>query len=256
MKSPIRTEKIPFWSLVWRTLSDYALSLFFPREIDDLNASLKKAIDEATRGKGFILVYTHFSLRDAMEVNRSLIFSRPVLRSRYAINPLSYHQFNKPMELMAKSFSGTFYPVVNNSTLKKEKFKNLPKNMGMKEFVNAGAEVLKKGGVITLAVNATRSEKLDIDDPQKPVGYMIAGLQGQGVTDFGLLLVSLELENAKSYAKKYAGGMNFWKKVFIRPVKYINVNDLLKKPEINGRLSAVDVYIRNEIAKAAPKAYL
>lgn len=157
---------------------------------------------------------------------------------------------------MAKSFCGNFYPVVNSSTLKKEKYKNLPKGKGLTEFVNAGADVVKKGGVITLAVNATRSEKLLIDDPQKPLGYMIAGLRAQNVSDYGILLVCLEIENAKNYKKSEVGGMNFGKKVFIRIVKYMTLEELLSAPDVNDRLSAIDVYIRKIIANEAPKAYL
>lgn len=256
MKAVSRIETIPVWSLAWRSISDFFLNFFFPREIIDKDNSLQKAIQSAKKGKGLIIVYTHFSLRDAMEVNRSITFTSPVLRNRFAINPLSFHQFNKPMELMAKSFSGNFYPVVNSSTLKKDKYKNMPKGQGLKEFVNAGVEVLKKGGVITLAVNATRSEKLDIEDSQKPLGYMIAGLRAQNVSDYGILLVCLEIENAKSYKKSEVGGMNFGKKVFIRLVKYMTLEELLSAPEVGDRLSAVDVYIRKIIAREAPKAYL
>lgn len=256
MKQKSSIAYIPLWSFYWRIFSEFILSIFFPRKFIDNSNALSEAVDSVKLGKGLLIVYTHFSLRDAMEVNRSITFLNPILRKRYAINPLSYHQNNLFMDLMAKSFSGTFYPIVNNSTMKKPKFKNLPKGKGLKEFVNAGVEVLKKGGVVTLAINASRSEKLDINDPQKPVGYFIASCQAAGFADYGILLVGFAIENAKSYAKKNIGGMNFGKTVLINLVKYFPLNELLNKPEVNGRLSFVDKYIRSEIAKVSPKEYL
>lgn len=256
MKPKSNIEYIPLWSYYWRIFSDYVFRLFFPRKFIDRSNSLDQIVKAAHEGKGLIIVYTHFSFRDAMEVNRSIAFFQPELRKRYAINPLSFHQFNKPMEIMAKSYHGTFYPVVNNSTLKKEKYNHLPKGQGLKEFVNAGAQILKKGGTVSLAVNATRSEKLDMNDPQKPIGYFIAALQALRVHDYGVLLVCLSIENAKSYAKKDIGGMNFGKTIIINLVKYLPVDKLLNRPEVKGKLSNVDAYIRSEIAKTAPKEYL
>lgn len=247
---------IPLWSLIGRFISDHLFHILFPRTVIDKTKAIKKAETEAIKGRGLVVVYTHFSLRDAMEANRSIAFKNPVLRRREAINPLSYHQFNKPMELMAKFYSGDFYPVVNSSTVSKKGYEHLPKGKGLNEFMSGCAKVLQIGGIVPIAVNATRKEKLDMADPQKPIGYLIATMQSKGVKNFGFLFVGMQIKGAKSYLKKDIGGMNFRKVCIVNVAKYITLEDLLKHPEVNGKLSNVDPYIRSELSKVVAKEYL
>lgn len=242
-----------FW---FRVVSEFFLRLFFPRIYIDETHALQKAENNALKGKGLLVIYTHFSLRDAMEVNRSVIFNNPLLRQRKVINPLSFHQYNIFMDLMAKSYGGNFCPVVNSSTLTKKNFKHLPKGKGLSEFTSAGSDILSRGGLVTLAVNATRTEHLDLNDPQKPIGYFIASSQARGVTGYGFLLVSFSVKNATSYSKKAVGGMNFGKTYIINLAKFYSYHELLSRPEINNKLSLVDPFIRSQFTKFVDPKYL
>lgn len=256
MKSIEKIAQVSLRVFCFRIISEFILRFFFPRIFIDETNALTKAQDYAAKGNGIVVIYTHFSLRDAMEAHRSVIFKNPVLRKRKVINPLSYHQFNKFMELMAKSYGGNFYPIVNNSTLAKKRYEHLPKGKGLKEFTAAGSDVLARGGLVTIAVNAARSAHLDLEDPQKPIGYFIASAQARGVAGYGFLLISFSIKNAKNYSKKESGGMNFGKTYIINVAKFITLDELLKRPEIKGKLSMVDAYIRSEFAKVVDPKYL
>ncbi len=248
--------KVPRRVRYIRTISEFILRPLFPRILIDESKALNNVRYAALDGKGLVIIFTHFSLRDAMEVNRSIIFNDPILKSREVINPLAFHQYNLPMRLMGKIYHGTFFPIVNNSTLMKKKYKHLQKGKGLREFIAASSETLNQGGIVTLAVNAMRSERLDIEDKQKPIGYFIASLQAMKVKEYGFLLVSFAIKNAKSYAKKEAGGMNFGKTYVINIVKYFTLRDLLNQPEVDSRLSSVDAFVRSRFAKVVPKEYL
>lgn len=247
---------IPLWVLCVRTLLDVFLRPLLPRVILDKNQSLPKVHEAGRRGRGLVIVFTHFSLRDALEVSRTIIFTDPVLRKREVVNPLAYHQYSKFIELVGRFYHATLAPIVNNSTLAKKGYEHLPKGKGLKEFVTLSSNVLAKGGVVSLAVNATRSEKLDIEDPQKPVGYLIASLQARGFKNYGFLLVSFAVKNARSYKKKDVGGFNIGQTYIMKLANYYSVEDLLSQPEVKGKVANVDRFVRNELAKVSPKEYL
>lgn len=256
MNSKEGISKIPPWTLLFRTISRILLEAFFPTKIIDETQALQKAIARANEGRGLVIVFTHFSLRDAMEVNRSIIFKNPVLKNREVINPLALHQYNKFLELVGKFYHGTFAPIVNNSTLAKKGYEHLPRGKGLSEFISASIETLHHGGVVTLALNATRKDRLDLDDPQKPIGYFIVSLQSKGTTDFGILIVGFGVEKAENYSKKEVGGMNFGKTYVINIGKYFTLEELLAKPMVGGKVSNIDMFLRREMAKIVPKEYL
>lgn len=256
MKSNADIAKVPGWVLGVRTALEFILRPLLPCTIVDKNHALQKVHQAGKRGDGLVIVFTHFSLRDAMEVNRSIVYTDPVLKNREVINPLAYHQYNKPLELIGKFFHGTFVPIVNNSTLRKKGYEHLPKGKGLPEFVNAASNVLTKGGIVSLAVNASRIEKLDIEDPQKPVGYLIASLQAKGVKNYGLLLIGFEVKNAKNYKKKEVGSFNICKTYIMNLAGYYSLEELLNHPEVKGKVSNVDSFVRKELAKVSPKEYL
>lgn len=256
MKPHVDIAKIPLWVLCVRSLTQFLLGFLFPCVINDKNQLLQKVRTASKKGDGLVIVYTHFSLRDAMEVNRSIIFKDPVLKKREVINPLAYHQNNLLMYLIGKFYHGTVAPIVNNSTLSKKGYEHLPKGKGLTEFIALSTKVLEKGGVITLAVNASRKEKLDMRDPLKPIGYLIASLQAKGIRNYGFLLVGFTAKNAKNYSKKEVGGMNIGKTYIINLANYYSLEELLNQSEVSAKVGNVDKFIRLEIAKVTPKEYL
>ena len=256
MKPDADIAKVPAWVLGVRATLDLFLRPILPRVIIDKNQSYSKVHEAGKRGNGLVIVFTHFSLRDALEVSRTIIFTDPVLRDREVVNPLAYHQYNKFMEFVGKFYHATLAPIVNNSTLAKKGYGHLPKGKGLKEFVTLSNNVLAKGGVVSLAVNATRSEKLNIEDPQKPVGYLIASLQARGFKNYGFLLVSFAVKNARSYKKKDVGGFNIGQTYIMKLANYYSLNELLNQPEVKGKVANVDTFVRKELAKVSPKEYL
>lgn len=256
MNHAAKIVEIPLWSLYGRLISDFMLRLPFPRLIIDATNELKKAEASALAGRGLVIPFTHFSLRDAMEVNRSLVFTNPILKNRRAINPLSHHHYNRLMEFMASFYSGDFYPIVNSSTLSKKGFAHLPRGKGLSEFMTACITILTTGGVVPLAVNATRKETLDAHDRQRPVGYLIASMQAAGVDQYGFLLVGFAIKNATTYRKNEVGGMNYGKTCIINIARYYSLDELLGRPEVCGKASVVDTFIRSELSRVVPKEYL
>lgn len=255
MKSDPDIAKIPGWVLCVRTAFEFLLRPLMPRVIFDKNQSLVKVHEAGRKGMGLVIVYTHFSLRDAMEANR-IIITQPVIKNREIVNPLAFHQSNKALELIGKILHGTLIPIVNKSTLAKKGFEHLPKGKGLQEFINVAGNILKKGGVLPLAVNATRSEILDLKDPQKPVGYLVASLQSKGVKNYGLLLVSFSIKNAKNYKNAEVGGFNFGKTYIMNVANYYSLEELLNQPEVNAKVALVDSFVRKQLAKVSPREYL
>lgn len=256
MKPDVDIAKVPAWVLFVRSTLDLFLRPILPRIILDTNQVLLKVHEAGRRGEGLVIIFTHFSLRDALEVSRTIIFTDPVLKDREVVNPLAYHQYNKFMEFVGRFYHATLAPIVNNSTLTKKGYGHLSKGKGLKEFVTLSNNVLAKGGVVSLAVNATRSDKLDIEDPQKPVGYLIASLQAKGFKNYGFLLVSFAVKNATSYKKKDVGGFNIGQAYIMKLANYYSVEDLLNQTEVKGKVANVDRFVRNELAKVSPKEYL
>jgi len=247
---------IPLWSLIARKILTISIDKFYPTEMIDEKGELKKAVGEVKKGRGLILIFSHFSLRDAMEVSRCGIYKNKDLIKVNTVNPLAHYQYNWFLKIVGRLFYGNFKPIVNESTLKRKGFEHLSKGMGLNEFVTESGNILGRGGIVTLAINATRTEKLDLHDPHKPVGFLIAALKARGITNFGLMNVGFECLGAKSYKKKDVGGMNYGKKFIMRMGKYHTVDDLMKIKEIGGKASNVDLFLRKEMAKLVAKEYL
>jgi hypothetical protein len=256
MKSDTDIAKVTLWVLGVRKILDLVLRPILPGVIVDKNQSLPKVHQAAKRGEGLVIVFTHFSLRDALEVNRTIVFTDPVLKNREVVNPFAYHQYSKFMKFVGKFYHATLAPIVNNSTLAKKGFEHMPKGKGLKEFIALSNNVLSKGGVVSLAVNATRSEKLDLEDPQKPAGYLIASLQAKGFKNYGFLLVGFTIKKAKSYAKKDVGGFNIGQTYTMNLANYYSLEELLNQPEVKGKVANVDAFVRKQLAKVSPKEYL
>jgi hypothetical protein len=256
MKRNSQIAQIPLWSLSSRIISDFLFRLPFPTNTRDKYDSLSKVINFAKSGKGLVIVYTHFSYRDAMEVNRSIIYKYPFLRNREAVNPLAYYQQNPFLKFVGWLYTGNLIPIVNSSTLKRKGFEHLPKGKGLSDFIASSARVLSKGGAVTVAINASRKEKLDLNDPQKPVGYLIASLLAKNVQNFGILLVSFAVSGTSNYSKKEVGGMNFRKTYTINIGKYFPLKELLNHPDIKGKISSLDSFLRKEFTEIVPKEYL
>src|SRR5690349_22199525 len=115
----------------------------------------------------------------------------------------------------------------------------MARGQGLSKFVSLSTNRLTHGGAVTLAINATRTPKLDLNNPQKSVGYFIAALQAKNVTDYGVLLVSFAVKGAKSYGKEEVGGMNFRRKYIISIGKYYVLDELLKQKGVDGKVGNV-----------------
>lgn len=253
---PNSYAKIPQWSLLARLILDLALKPFYPSVITDPYNSLSKAKSSVKSGRGLVIVFTHFSLRDAMDVNRVLVYRDPIFRDREVVNPLAYYQYGWFLKLVGFLFHGNFCPIVNDSTLKKKGYEHLPKGMGLKEFAQKSNNILKNAGLVTLALNATRRESLGLNDTQKPVGYFIASQKSLGFVDFDILTVAFKAENVKKYTRDIVGGMNLNRKFTVIVGKYYSVVNLLKNSQVNHKLSNIDTFLRSEFAHFVPKEYI
>ena len=252
-----KIPQIPLASLIARLITHYFLSLFFPVIIDDKKKILPRINREVGKeGKGLIVVYTHFSYRDGIDITRHLVVKNPILQRREVISPLSFHQYNMPVRLLTDLYHEKLYPIVNNDTLSHKGFEAMTKGEGMDKFINASTQEIGRGGIVMIATNAGRREKLDIDDPQKPLGYLMLGLQQKKIDNYSILNVCLTIKGAKSYKKKDVGGVNIGKTYILTPASYYHPEELLGRREVGGKISNVDSFVRRDIAKVAAKGYL
>jgi hypothetical protein len=252
-----KIPQIPLISLIARLFTHNFLLLLFPLEIDDKKKILTRVNREVGKeGRGLIVVYTHFSYRDGIELTRHLVIKNPLLQRREVISPLSFHQYNGPVKFLTNLYHEKLYPIVNNDTLVRKGFEHMRKGEGMDKFINASALELKRGGIVMIATNAGRKEKLDIDDTQKPLGYLMLGLQQKKIDNYGILIVCLTIKGAKSYKKKDVGGVNIGKTYILTPAAYYHPDELLAKKEVGGKISNVDAFVRRDIAKVAAAEYL
>ena len=251
------TNQIPLVSLISRLITYYVLLPFFPLIVDDKKKILPRIDREVGKeGRGLIVVYTHFSYRDGIELTRHLVIKNPLLQKKEIISPLSFHQHNKIVKFLTDLYHEKLYPIVNNDTLRRKGFEHMRKGEGMDKFISASTQLLKMGGIVMIATNAGRREKLDINDPQKPLGYLMLGLQQKKIDNYGILTVCLTIKGAKSYKKKDSGGVNIGKTYILTPASYYHPDELLGKPEVGGKISNVDTFVRRDIAKIAAAEYL
>lgn len=249
--------RVPLVSLIARLITYYALVPLLPMIINDKKKILPRIDREVGEdGRGLIVVYTHFSYRDGVDLTRHLVIKNPILSRREVVSPLSFHQMNKFVRFMTDLYHEKLYPIVNNDTLSRPGFEHLRKGEGMDKFIKASVAELKRGGIVMIATNAGRRDKLDINDPQKPLGYMMLALQQEKFDNYAIVNVCLGIKGANSYKKKDVGGMNVGKTYILTPASYYHPDELLGKKEVGGKISNVDVFVRGDIAKVAEKAYL
>ncbi len=252
-----KIPQIPLVSLIARLITYYVLLPFFPVIIDDKKKILPRIDREVGKsGRGLIVVYTHFSYRDGIDLTRHLVIKNPILNRREVISPLSFHQMNKVVKFLTDLYHEKLYPIVNNDTLARRGFEHMRKGEGMDKFISASTQELGRGGIVMIATNAGRKEKLDIDDPQKPLGYLMLALQQKKIDNYAILVVCLTVKGAKSYKKKDIGGVNIGKMYILTPASYYHPDELLERQEVGGKISNVDSFVRGDIAKVAAKGYL
>jgi hypothetical protein len=250
-------HQIPLVSLIARLITYYFLLPFFPLIIDDKKKILPKIDREVGKeGKGLIVIYTHFSYRDGIDLVRHLVIKNPILQRKELTQPLAFHQRNKIVKLLTDFYRTKLYPIVNNDTLARRGFEHMRKGEGMDKFISASTQEIKRGGIVMIATNAGRREKLDINDTQKPLGYLMLRLQQKKIDNYGILIVCLTIKGAKSYKKKDVGGVNIGKTYILTPAAYYHPDELLAKKEVGGKISNVDIFVRRDIAKVAAAGYL
>jgi len=251
----MNNTNVPLWIPYVRIFITFITRSIFPSHVIDPKNVLAKVDQEAKKGKGLLIVYTHFGYRDGIEVNRSLILKSPVLRTREVINPISFHQYTKTLGNITRFLHGEIFPVVNDDTLQRKGYEHLPKGQGLPAFIARSSQVLLQGGVVTLAVNAGRRAYLDMEDIQKPVGYFIAATGAKQCTHYGVLLVSLSIDGVTDYDTKAIRGMNFGKTYLLTIGKYYDVTELLEQKEVQGKAGNVDAFVRKKLAEVVPKEY-
>src|SRR5437667_6567539 len=133
--------QIALVSLIARRITHYFLLLFFPVVIDDKKKILPRIDREVGReGKGLIVVYTHFSYRDGIDLTRYLVVRNQLLQKREVISPLSFHQYNKLLKFLTDLYHEKLYPIVNNDTLARHGFEQMKKGTGVDKFISASTQ--------------------------------------------------------------------------------------------------------------------
>lgn len=245
----------------------------FPAEVRDPHHAMWLAADAAVnKNRPHVFIMTHFGYGDPISIIGNVLFEIDGVKDRTVVLPQSIHQAKKPYKLAGKLLHCPVLPVLNNHARTREPYVHMSdtelnelKDRLNAEYLAAGVKAMSKGGSLLVAVNSGRSDHVDFSDDQRPLGMMFAGLTREGVSDFGIVEVSIGLEGVTDYSQfsKY----NFFKKYLIHLGEYMDSKQFLQRAEQRARetqqtsrkrnspYKQIDQLVREDLDALAPVGY-
>lgn len=182
----------------------------WPTIVEDPNHVLTIASENAERGRGNVIVITHFGYGDAMKVLAEIIFHTPGIKDRFVISPQSQHQYKSVLNRAVSYFGGSLLPVVNDKSREKLKMNASERRkfeLGLlKNFIATSNKVLQVGGTVVIAINAGRKPYLELDGKEEPMKMFIDQMKKNGVP-YDITTMALAIVGATDYSKYR--GLNF-----------------------------------------------
>ena len=224
--------------------------LFRTNRKDEFNG-LSNAADILKKGKGLVIFFNHFSLKDPPHMVRE-IFVQKEMRNKRIVAPLAHHMYKDSYGIIGNILGVVVKPIVNENTLKKAKYKELELGNGTKEYIDESINALKQGGIVLLPPQGTREESLG-QPKQRIVGNFMARANRNGLTKFGILFIGIGIEGTNDYSQGVTRGFNLRRKYSVHIGSCLTNQDLMQKA--NGSYKAVDNIVFEELGKVVPPSY-
>lgn len=227
----------------------------FRREIEDGSNGLSRAKELQKQGFGLVVLYTHFSKRDALEII-NLIYRNPLMRKKRILAPIALHEYKKWLfDKPGKVLDVTLCPVVTQDTIDKGKNEGHELGYGQEEYFQKAIQFLQNGDITIIAPQVGRREILGVPAKRaRPIGTLIARIDR--IIDFdkyAFLLVGLGIKGAEDYKKEHVEGLN--------PLKtyQLNIGATFTREEVmgevNGDYREVDKFVFEQLRELVPPAY-
>lgn len=220
-----------------------------------VHGGLEKARALVKQGYGLIIVYNHFSMREGADAVEFAI-QQPILGDRPISVPIAWHQYYSPfrpiLDYLQKKATINFHPIVNEDTKDKKKFKDLTEGLGIVAYTRASLRTLKKGGVVTVAIQTGRRSHLYEKGIKKSLSTLMKLARRGDFNKYAVLFVGIEKPGVKDYSTQ--------KRKFNLFRKYrFNVGDTFTAEELlalAGDIDHVDEAAYKQLEPLVAKSYL
>lgn len=230
-----------------------SLEPIWPHTTEHQGNGLVRAQELLAEGCGIVVLINHFSLRDAQEVLKDIIFSQPVFRERFMTAPIAAHQSNVFLGLAASAFGVNVYPVVNEHSIRNGHAPASRKGEGVLQYLSEAAENLARGGVVLLAPQAGREPSLH-PIRTRTVEFFSKQMQRRHVANIGYLLVGLGIVGETDYAAQRVRGHNLGKTFAVKIGETYLQNELVELSATEDL--TVDQWVCKQFEPLVPTAYL
>jgi hypothetical protein len=234
-----------------RKFAVLTLSPFLRAEMTDKFHSFDKAKKILKEGNGLIVVINHFSKKDPFQAIREIFYHR-VTDSKKLIAPIAYHMDHKVLHYLAPALDVTRKVIVTRNTLDEGKNNGLELNFGKKEYYADTIKLLRKGGIILLAPQATRMPNLG-QPHNRAAGGILKFAQESEFTNFAFLFMGIGIKGIDDYSTGKIRGLNLLKRYTVNIGPCLTSKEILEKA--GGDFRNVDGIIYEELGKVVPKAY-
>ena len=234
-----------------RKFAVLTLSSFLRAETTDEYHSFDKAKKILKEGNGLIIVINHFSQKDPFQAIREIFYHR-VTDSKKLIAPNAYHMDHKVLHYLAPALDVTRKMIVTRNTVDEGKNNGLELNYGKKEYYADSINLLRKGGILLLAPQATRMPNLG-QPHNRAAGGILKFARESECTNFAFLFMGIGIKGIDDYSTEKIRGLNLFKKYTVNIGSCLTSKEILKK--VGGNFSNVEGIIYEELRKVVPPSY-
>lgn len=212
---------------------------------------LERAEELLDQGMGLLILINHFGKTDPAQVINNVVFAREKMRRKPITTPIAYHQQKPYIKMLAGLTSINMKPIVTPDTIRLNQNDGLDQGTGLPDYINSSLQTLKQGGIVLLAPQAGRRERLG--KPDKTMRLFMLLANRHKVNKFGILFIGLGIEGITDYSEISAGGLNIGK------TYEINIGPTFTQEEAildAGRQNLdLDTWVFSQLAPLVPESY-
>lgn len=243
----------PGWATVfWRRFWIDPLDIVFPSDIEIRGDGFGRAEDLLEDGWGLVVLINHFSNRDPVEVLKDIIWKNPIMRGKQILGPMAYHQYSLAVNIVCKLFGVEPRPLVTAETLQRKPNVGHPLMYGSGRYITDAIIALQNGGIVLVAPQTTRKERLDI--PEYPtVAYFLHHARQKKLEHVAYMLVGLGIMGVQDYSKGNVGGINLLRNYSVSIGLTLTQGELVAGAKKNNM--SPDKFVYDHLAPLVPEAY-
>src|SRR3990167_9988096 len=171
-----------------RNLVQAVLSTLLWHQVEQ-SSGLTKAEELLDQGRGLLILINHFGKTDPAQVINNVVFARKKMRCKPITTPIAYHQQKPYINMLAGLTSINIKPIVTPDTIRLNQNDGLDQGTGLTDYINSSLQTLKQGGIVLLAPQAGRRERLG--EPDKTMRLFMLLAKRHKVNNFGILFIGL-----------------------------------------------------------------